>query len=765
MVALPTCERLRVALYGAVQGVGFRPFVYRLATEMGLNGWVLNSAAGLTIELDGTRQQLKEFLGRLEWEKPRSAVVLARETSILAPGEFTRFEIVASDDAPEKTAGILPDLATCPKCLAEVLDPANRRHEYPFTNCTECGPRYTIIDDLPYDRPRTTMRHFALCPDCIREFTDPSDRRFHAQPNACPKCGPKLNAGIAEAAKVVRSGGILALKGIGGFQLMVNARREDAVARLRQLKHRDAKPFALMMPSMDMVRAYCLTSPEEEAALQCSAAPIVLLRPRSPKPGEPGALALNVAEYSPFIGVMLPYSPLHHLLSRELPFPLVATSGNRSDEPIAIENEEAQARLGGIADFFLMHDRPIARPCDDSVVRVARGREILVRRARGYAPLPVRVPMDLPKVLAVGGHLKNTVAIGVGRQVFVSQHIGDLDMPEARGAFERAIADLCRLYSFQPDVVACDLHPDYASTRWALESGLPVVRLQHHQAHVAGCAAENDIRGPYLGVGWDGTGYGLDGSIWGGEMFLVEDGVFERVSHLRCFRLPGGEAAVREGWRSAVGLRWEIEGAAGLAELPERAVFERMLERGLNAPLTSSAGRLFDGVAALAGVASQSRFEGQAAMLLERSLEGVCTDQSYPLMERADGVADWGPMIQTILEDKHRGAAPGWIAARFHNALAGWIGAVARRTGVSQVALSGGVFQNSYLVDRTVFLLEREGYAVFTHQRVPANDGGIALGQAVMSAFHSNRPGPAQSKPITSEHITSEQIKEVRKCV
>jgi hydrogenase maturation protein HypF len=728
MLAVTGPERLRVALYGAVQGIGFRPFVYRLATEMGLCGWVLNSSAGLIVEVDGTPEKLREFQRRLEQEKPQAAVVLARESSILAPAGFTRFEIAPSDDAAEKTTSILPDLATCPQCLAELEDRNNRRYRYPFTNCTQCGPRFTIIEDIPYDRPATSMRAFQMCPDCKREYADPADRRFHAQPNACPSCGPQLSAGIEEAADALGAGAIVALKGIGGFQLLVDARNEAAVARLRRLKNREAKPFALMMPTIEMARLYCLVSTEEEATLTSSAAPIVLLRPR----GREG-LAPNVSGLSPYLGVMLPYSPLHHLLMREFPFPIVATSGNRSDEPIAIDNEEARTRLAGIADFFLMHDRPIARPCDDSVVRVARGRELLVRRARGYAPLPVRVSHDLPKVLAVGGHLKNTVAIAIGNQVVVSQHVGDLETPEARMAFERAIADLCRFYRFEPELVACDLHPDYASSRWADASGLPVIRLQHHQAHVAGCAAENDIQGPYLGAAWDGTGYGLDGSIWGGEMFLVENHRFERVGHLRQFRLPGGDAAVQQGWRSAAGLRWELEGASGLADLPQRQPLERMLKRSVNAPLTSSVGRLFDAVAAMAGIASESRFEGQAAMLLEQAIDGVRTEDCYPLAELASGVADWGPLVEAILHDRRMGAAAGLMAARFHNALAAWILAAARRTGVSQVALSGGVFQNSYLVDRTTYVLERSGYAVYVHQRVPANDGGISLGQAVMT--------------------------------
>ena len=715
-----------MGLYGAVQGVGFRPFVYRLATEMGLGGWVLNSSQGLVVEADGTPDQLERFLARLAAEKPAAALVLAREVSYLAPAGFTRFEIVASDQAVERTAAVLPDLATCPECLAELLDPANRRFEYPFTNCTQCGPRYSIILDIPYDRPRTTMRGFTLCPACLGEYTDPADRRFHAQPNACPKCGPRLTMEIAAAAGEIARGGILALKGIGGFQLLADARSEETVARLRRLKHREEKPFALMMPSVAMVRQHCLVSAEEERVLTSAAAPIVLLRPVAQ--ASACGLAPNVAHNSPYLGVMLPYSPLHHLLMRAFPFPLVATSGNASDEPIAIDNEEARRRLGGIADAFLMHDRPVARPCDDSVVRVARGRENVMRRARGYAPLPVRVERELPPVLAVGGHLKNTVAIGVGRQVFLSQHVGDLETPEARRAFENAIDDLCRLYRFKPELVACDLHPDYASTRWALASGLPVVRVQHHHAHAAACAAENAIRGPYLAVSWDGTGYGPDGTIWGGEIFLGEDGRFERVSHLRQFRLPGGEAAIKEGWRSEASLLYEIFGPEAVAD----PVLRRMIERGINAPLTSSVGRLFDAVASIAGVARVSRFEGQAAMLLERAIDGATIEEGYPLPER-DGVADWAPLVEAARHDVSSGAGQASIAARFHNALADWIVAVAARIGVKQVTLSGGVFQNGYLVERAAALLESRGFTAFTHQRVPANDGGIALGQAVLS--------------------------------
>ena len=729
-------ERLRVSLAGAVQGVGFRPFVYRLATELQLQGWVLNSSAGLVVEVEGPRENLDVFQERLDHDKPAAALVLAREVSWLEPVGLAGFEIRESEEEAEKTAGLVPDLATCPACLAELRDPANRRFGYPFTNCTACGPRYTIVLDIPYDRPNTTMRSFRMCPECQAEYTSPEDRRFHAQPNACAVCGPRvwveapaLSGAGASACQALRAGQIVALKGIGGFQLLVDARNEDAVARLRLRKHREEKPLALLVPSVEIARQIAYLSEAEEDLLRSPAAPIVLLRPR------PGAgIAPNVARSSPYLGCMLPYSPLHHLLMDECGFPLVATSGNRSDEPIAIENLEAAERLGEIADLFVMHDRPIARPCDDSVVRVARGRESVLRRARGYAPLPVRIAQELPPVLAVGGHLKNTVAIARGRQVYVSQHVGDLDSAEARSAFERAIEDLCRLYRFAPTVVACDLHPDYASTRWARERGLPVIAVQHHQAHVASCAAENDLRGDYLGVGWDGTGFGLDGSIWGGEFFLVRGGVFERVAHLRQFRLPGGEKAIREGWRAAAGLLYESFGA----EAVESPVVRRMLERGVNSPLTTSVGRLFDAVACLAGVARVNRFEGQAAMQLERAIGSYVTRDCYPLGER-DDVADWAPLLEAVSADVRNGTAVDLISARFHNALVAWIVNVARRTGVGQVALSGGVFQNSYLVERSVAELESNGFKVATHQRVPANDGGIALGQAVIAGLVTQR--------------------------
>jgi hydrogenase maturation protein HypF len=736
VAAKPAIQRLRITLRGAVQGVGFRPFVYRLATELSLTGWVLNSSAGLVVEVEGSSDQLTRFEKRLEHERPKASVVTVRESSWITAEGSTRFEILASEHDSGKTVNVLPDLATCTDCREELFDPGNRRFEYSFTNCTKCGPRYTIVVDIPYDRPNTTMRKFMLCPACREEYENPANRRFHAQPNACPVCGPKLDGTIEDAVEALLQGEIVALKGIGGFQLLVDARNRSAVARLRERKHREEKPFALMMPSLEVARTYCEISQAEVDLLESQAAPIVLLKP---KPGTD--IAANVAHCSPYLGIMLPYSPLHYLLMQKCRFPLIATSGNRSDEPIAIANEEATLRLNNIADHFLMHNRPIVRACDDSVVRLTRGRAGILRRARGYAPLGIRVAHTLPPVLAVGGHLKNTVAIGVGQDVFLSQHIGDLETLEARAAFEKAIDDLCRLYSFKPEAVACDLHPDYASTHWAEKSGLPLIRLQHHQAHVAACAAENNVLGPHLGVSWDGTGYGLDGAIWGGEFFRVEGNQFERIAHLRSFGLPGGDAAVREGWRSAASLIFQVSevtepepGNPGVEpKSPGKPRLDvskvhYMLEHGINVVPTTSVGRLFDAVASITGTAQQNRFEGQAAMLLENEIGVLRTEEAYALTG-----GDWGPLIMAVMDDKRAGVATALIAARFHNALVDWILEVATQAGQKQVVLSGGVFQNRYLTERAAAALESHGFDVYTHHRVPPNDGGIALGQAVMS--------------------------------
>jgi hydrogenase maturation protein HypF len=748
-------ERLRAVVRGAVQGVGFRPFVYRLAHDLGLTGWVANSPHGVVIELEGGQEALRSFLLRLEREKPPRAAIQSLEPAFLDPVGFTGFEIRPSDPTGSPTALVLPDIATCPDCLAEIRDPADRRYGYPFTNCVNCGPRFSIIRTLPYDRSNTTMARFPLCPRCRAEYEEPADRRFHAQPTACPACGPQLacwdtdgrllaerERALELAVQAVRRGEIVAVKGLGGFHLVADARSEEAVRRLRSRKQREEKPLALMYPSLDRIRGDCLVEPLEERLLASPEAPIVLLRR-----DRLGGVAPSVAPGNPCLGVMLPYTPLHHLLLQALDHPVVATSGNRADEPICTDEREALVRLTGLADLFLVHDRPIARHVDDSIVRLLLGRELLLRRARGYAPLPLLLQEGGPPTLAVGAHLKSTVAVRVGRAAFLSQHIGDLETPEASEAFERVIGDLERLYAVSPTGVVCDAHPDYRSTRYAETRGAPLLRVQHHQAHVFACMADNDLAGPLLGVAWDGTGYGPDGTVWGGEFFRVTPTACERVAHLRTFRLPGGEQAVREPRRSALGLLFALFGEEALARQElrpvaafapaERPLLARMLARGINSPLTSSAGRLFDGVAALLDLRQRALFEGQAAMELEWAAEGASLEASYPLPVRPAGplhLVDWEPLLTALLADLAAGRETAGLACRFHNSLAEAVVRVAEIVGEAKVLLTGGCFQNRLLTERTVARLRAAGFHPYWHQRVPPNDGGIALGQLVAAA-------------------------------
>jgi hydrogenase maturation protein HypF len=785
----PGRVRLRIALRGAVQGVGFRPFVHRLAAELRLPGWVNNSPQGVRIEVEGARAALETFLLRLDSEKPPHSFIQSLEASWLDPVGYADFQIRESDTGGDRLALVLPDIATCPECLRDIFDPTNRRYRYPFTNCTHCGPRFSIIEALPYDRANTTMKRFPMCADCRAEYDDPSHRRFHAQPNACPVCGPHLelwdaqgrplqthDAALLAAANATRAGQIVAVKSLGGFHLIVDARNESAVRRLRDRKHREEKPFALLFPSLDTVKAVCEVSPLEERLLRSPEAPIVLLRRRRDRTQPSGPtrtdapappIAESVAPNNPNLGVMLPSNPLQHLLMAELGFPVVATSGNLSDEPICTDEREALERLGGIADVFLVHDRPIARHVDDSIVRVVLDRELVLRRARGYAPLPVALSGNdpgAPTVLAVGAHLKNTVALALKDQVFLSQHIGDLESEPAHRAFRRVIADLQKLYAARPEIVAADLHPDYLSTQFAREmtasGGAAAPRLvgvQHHLAHVLACLAENEAALPVLGVAWDGTGYGTDAAIWGGEFFWVTNERAERVAHWRPFPLPGGDAAAREPRRAALGVLFERFGSAAFdrADLPTLAAFapaelaalRSMLERRVQCPRCCSVGRLFDAVASLTGLRQRMRFEGQAAMELEFACDGVETDAAYPVAIGAAATAptdppanairelalvlDWAPMIEAVLADVARGVSVAEMSAKFHNALAGAVAAVARRAGATRVALSGGCFQNRYLTERTVAALRAAGVQVYWHQRVPPNDGGIALGQIV----------------------------------
>lgn len=771
-------RRLRLSIQGAVQGVGFRPFVYRLATGLGLTGWVVNDTTGVFIEAEGPSDALARFLARLPAELPPRAQVLSLETAWLEPAGYDRFEIRHSHEAGAKTVLVLPDLATCPDCLAEVLSASDRRFRYPFTNCTNCGPRFSIIRALPYDRPHTTMAGFRMCPDCRREYEDPLDRRFHAQPNACPVCGPQLcfldrqdgndreeaeaafvplaegEAALQAAAAALRGGRIVAVKGLGGFHLMADATNEEAVALLRARKRRGDKPFALMVRDLDMARRLCRVSPTAAALLSAVEAPIVLL-PRRDEVAEaapPLTVAEAVAPGNPTLGIMLPYTPLHHLLLRELDRPVVATSGNLSDEPICTDNDEALTRLAGLADAFLVHNRPIARHVDDSVAWVVADTPRLLRRARGYAPLPVLLDAPAPTILAVGGHLKNTVALSVGRQVFISQHIGDLETAEAMAAFERVIADFLRLYEAEPVAIAHDLHPAYASTRYALEAfpeAIPRIAVQHHHAHLAACLADNGAAGPALGVTWDGTGYGPDETVWGGEFLLGDARAYTRVAHLRPFRLPGGDAAVHEPRRVALALLWELYGEAALAweDLPpvasctsaERRVLARMLAGGFRAPWTTSMGRLFDGVAALIGLQQRVSYEGQAAMRLEFVADPAET-AAYPFglitpaSPGAAAVLDWGPLLEAVITDVRGGVPAGVMAGRFHNALVAALVRVTQTVGHPQVALTGGCFQNRLLTERSLAALRAAGFEVLLHRQVPPNDGGISLGQIAVAA-------------------------------
>ncbi len=779
--------RLHIVVHGAVQGVGFRPFVYRLATGMKLNGWVLNSSQGVFIEVEGGRHELDEFVFRLGKEKPPRAYIQGMETAVFDPIGYVGFEIRESNQAGEKTALVLPDIATCPDCVKEIFDPNNRRFLYPFTNCTNCGPRFSIIKSLPYDRPNTTMQAFEMCGECRKEYEDPSDRRFHAQPNACPKCGPHVELldkngvslssyhdAILQSADYVRAGEIVALKGIGGFQLLVDARNDDAVMTLRSRKHREEKPFALMFPSLHQLKQECEVSELEERFLISPEAPIVLLKRREstfrkssnkdkadafPDSGafarlKVSEISQSVAPRNPYLGAMLPYTPLHHILMQELGFPLVATSGNISEEPICTDEHEAIEKLGGIADVFLVHDRPIERHVDDSVVRLMAGRVQVVRRARGYAPFPIEIEDACDKsVLSVGGHLKNTVAVNSGNNIIVSQHIGDLSTEEAFNAFEKVAGDLQMLYELSPEIVVHDLHPDYLSTRFARRLTIEKVGVQHHFAHIASSMAENRLSGELLGVSWDGTGYGEDGTVWGGE-FLKTDGTsYDRVATLRSFRLPGSSASVKEPRRTAVGLLYEIFGEK-LFQMediePIRAfdkrslsVLKKMLATGLNSPITTSAGRLFDAVASIIGLRQVASFEGQAAMELEFALDGIDSDESYDFeiteaqRQEPEGrryfeptfMINWEPMIRQVLLDNSNSAPVGLISAKFHNTLVEAIVEMARRVGLDRVVITGGCFQNKYLTERAISRLGDEGFRVYWHQRVPPNDGGISLGQ------------------------------------
>ena len=771
----------RVEVRGVVQGVGFRPFVYGLARTLGLRGWVNNTSEGVTIVVEGERSALERFTREVRTLAPAMAVVESVEAGSVAVEGFDGFEIRPSDARGGVTL-VSPDIATCPTCLAEMRDPPDRRYRYPFINCTNCGPRFTIIESLPYDRPTTTMRDFEMCTECAGEYADPGDRRFHAQPDACGRCGPRLflntpgapnefewrpghetvprlhrdpesdrarsDAVLAAAADALAAGAVLALKGLGGFHLVCDATNEQAVTRVRERKHRWGKPLAVMMPGIETVRRHCEVSDAEGALLSGAVRPIVLLRLHDGA-AAPEALAPSVAPGLAELGVMLPYTPLHHLLLEAAGRPLVMTSGNLSDEPIAIDNAEALTRLATVADAFLLHDRPIRQRYDDSVVRVVGERVEPVRRSRGYAPSPVRLPFTTGvHILAAGPEQKNTFCLARDSYAFVSQHIGDMENAETLEAYERTLDTYRSLFRVTPELVAYDLHPEYLSTKYALQLGLPAIGVQHHHAHIAAVTAEHRIAEPVVGLAFDGTGYGSDGTIWGGEVLLADWKGFERLAHLRPVRMPGGAAAIRRPARMALGLLLGLD--ASLLEHPgastlrgalssdELSTVPTMVAKGLNSPLTSSMGRLFDAVAALIGVRFDALYEGQAAIELEALADPTETAAyRFDLVGGGPVVIDPEPVVRALLDDLAASVRVPAISARFHRAVVDASVSVARAscaaTGTRHVACSGGVFMNRLLLSGIGRGLEEADLDLLAHRDLPVNDGGISYGQAVVA--------------------------------
>lgn len=745
-------ERWRLKITGIVQGVGFRPFVYSLATRHALTGFVLNNSGGVTIEIEGPQAELEAFASELKNNPPPLAVIETFAVKAVSPGGSQRFEIHLSEAVSGESTPISPDIATCDACSRELADPADRRYRYPFLNCTDCGPRFTIIRDIPYDRPLTTMAGFKMCPACEREYHDPLNRRFHAQPNACPQCGPTLSfhpggqtggAALEETKRALAEGKIIAVKGIGGLHLACDATNDSTLAELRRRKGRVDKPFALMVRDLELVKQYALVNEEEARLLLSRQRPVVLLRGRDPNLPSP-----LVAPGNKHLGFFLPYSPLHQLLLDDKP--LVMTSGNRSDEPIARDNDEALERLGPLADGFLLHNRDIHVVCDDSVVRVFEGHELPIRRSRGYAPMPISLKKPGPSLLATGGELKATLCLTRGDHAYMSQHIGDMENLETLGAFERAFDHLRALFRVEPERIVCDMHPGYLSTRWAREfsgaKGLPLCQVQHHHAHIASLMAEHGLNGsePVIGVSFDGTGYGTDGAIWGGELLLADFRSFRRLGHLKYIPLPGGDASVKRPYRMALA-HLAAAGVPCLKDLPcavavpaeEKKILNRQLATGFNCVDTSSMGRLFDAAASLLGIRHTVTYEAQGAMELEAIADAACHDgYEFAVSAGEEIIFDPAPVWREMIADWQRNTALSVISARFHRAVAALIvaacGIARERTNIAQVALSGGVFQNVLLLAWAKRALEENGFNVLTHRLVPANDGGLALGQALI---------------------------------
>lgn len=751
----PGVKGLKIQIKGIVQGVGFRPFIYNLALARDLKGFVTNTSDGVHIEVEGPAESLHDFQQAIPNEKPPLAQITSIDAVEQPPQSYSDFTIRKSQAQDQRATLISPDVCVCDDCQRELFDPKDRRFGYPFINCTNCGPRYTIIMDIPYDRPFTAMKGFQMCGPCEAEYNDPTNRRFHAQPNACWDCGPIVRlwdkAGrevptkepIKEVQALLKQGRIVAVKGLGGFHLAVDATNNDAVTRLRQRKHREEKPLAVMALNIDHIRKFALIGEAEESLLTSIQRPAVLLE-KKPNP----YLAEQVSPRNRNYGVMLPYTPLHYMmLQDEDLLALVMTSGNISEEPIAIDNEEAFERLGGIADYFLNHNRDIYLRSDDSVLRVVGGVPRHIRRSRGYVPIPIFLDRSLEPILACGAEWKNTICLTRGKEAFLSQHIGDLENLETLNFFEMTIRHLKRILEIEPKIIAYDLHPDYLSTQYALkQTSMIQIGIQHHHAHIVKGMAEQGLAGPVIGIALDGTGYGTDGQIWGGEVLVAEDYQFERVGHFAYVPMPGGAAAIKKPWRMAVSSLYEAFGADFLKmDLPflkgipaeKVKVLLQMIENRVNAPMTSSCGRLFDSVAAIAGVRNDVAYEGQAAVELEAAAEEDM-ERIYPFeIQEEDGVEQFliEPIIRSVVDDVQAGKSAGLISATFHNTLVALFLEVCQRLRASrklkQVVLGGGCFQNARLLVQLTETLESQGFEVYTQSKVPTNDGGIALGQAV----------------------------------
>lgn len=748
-------KRAEIRITGMVQGIGFRPFIYNLAQKHSVRGWVLNNEKGVFIDAEGDDGNLNRFIQDIPNMAPPLSRIETFQVNYLEPFGYRLFEIKKSEEAEEKFVLISPDVATCDSCLSELFDHKDFRYRYPFINCTSCGPRYTIIKDIPYDRHKTTMAPFTMCPVCQREYEDPSDRRFHAQPNACPSCGPSLRLEdregkevsgdpVAKTLEFIKAGFIVAIKGLGGFHLACDAENEETVSSLRSRKFREDKPFAVMCRDMDEVRKHCEVTPEEESLLSSVERPIVILKRK-----KDSSIAHSVAPYQDTLGVMLPYSPLHHLLLHGPVKTLVMTSGNVSDEPICYKNEEAFHRLSMIADYFLFHNRDIHMRCDDSVTRVFEKKPYILRRSRGYVPFPIKLSFPLEMILACGGELKNTFCLSRGQYAFVSHHIGDLENLETLASFEEGVEHFKNLFYIEPKAVAYDLHPDYLSTKYALSlPDLPKVGVQHHHAHIVSCMAENGMDGDVIGVALDGTGFGTDETIWGGEFLKVNYRDFDRAAHLKKVPMPGSSMAIKEPWRMAMVYLTEAFGDEATklkVDLMNRIDFQkwdvlkRAIERKINTPLTSSMGRLFDAVSSLLSIRDEVHYEGQAAIELEMVADkDVGEEYSFRVhQEERPMVIDLTETIRGIVGDLGRRIPAPKISGKFHRTVASLIAETCKIIraweGLNKVVLSGGVFQNMFLLFQVTEGLKKSGFEVHTHHLVPTNDGGISLGQAVVA--------------------------------